>query len=62
VAHVGRSESNSPARNKADHQAGGEFLHFAMLLPYSKVTYLPKIRRKRKIGHIPIAVTLDGID
>ena len=36
VAHVGRSESNSPASNKAEHQAGGEFLHFAMLLPYRR--------------------------
>src|SRR5580704_3733974 len=42
MTYVGRSKSDSPASYKAQHNAGGEFLHFAMFLPdailFSKLT------------------------
>src|ERR1700683_1182984 len=42
MTDVSRSKSDSPASHKAQHHAGGEFLHFAMFLPdgnlFSKIT------------------------
>src|SRR5579862_10215 len=49
VTHIWGSKSDSPTSHKAKHDAGGEFLHFAMILPilgnsFSKVTYLSQNR------------------
>src|SRR5580700_3780911 len=50
VADVVGCEGDGPTRNKTQDYAGGEFLHFAMVLPrpfsnsFSKITYMSQNR------------------
>src|ERR1700722_14654103 len=49
VAHVGGRKGNGPTRNKTQDHAGGEFLHFAMVLPRTNDNRLARLRICRKI-------------
>jgi hypothetical protein len=60
VAHIGGRKRYSPTSHKTKHNAGGKFLHFAMILPEHITVRLAKLRCDRKNVTSQLGVKSDG--